>query len=125
MRYLIDTHVLIWWMEGSNRLSENAYSLINDPTSQIFVSVASVWEIVVKKAKKKLHLSQNIERSIKSRGLSMLSIELAHVLETGRLPLYHNDPFDRILIAQARVENSILITSDPKIWKYNLKLIKA
>lgn len=125
MSYLLDTQILIWWMEKSEKLSQNAYNLINDHNNQILISVGSIWEIVIKIAKKRLRLSRNIEHDIKNKGLGSLPIEISHVLKVEDLPLHHSDPFDRILIAQALAENLTLITSDKKIWKYKLKLIKA
>ena len=124
-RYLIDTHILIWWMEKSKRLNKVLFSIINNPQNQIFVSVASVWEIVIKIGKKRLKIPVDIEGDITIRGLRILPIEISHVLHVGKLANYHKDPFDRILVAQAKVENLTLITADEKIWKYTTKVIKA
>lgn len=123
--FLLDTHVFIWWMEKSKKLSNRSYDLINNPKNQIFLSVATVWEMVIKKSKKKLKLTKAIEVGIKTSRFTSLPIETAHVLGVEKLPLHHKDPFDRILISQAKVENLTLISSDQKIWKYNPPLIKA
>ncbi len=125
MRYLLDTHVFIWAMENKKRLPESIKNEIINPDNTIFVSVATIWEIIIKSAKKKLKAPKDIKSDIASSNFQTISIDVEHVLEVKKLPLYHNDPFDRILIAQARTENLTLITSDEKIWKYELSLIKA
>lgn len=125
MRYLIDTHIFIWWMEGSNRLSRNIFNLLNNPQNKVFLSVASVWEVIIKKAKKKLKTPKDVEGGIKASGFIPISVEILHVLGIEKLPMYHDDPFDRIIISQAKVERLTLITADKKIWKYNLPLLKA
>ncbi len=124
MRYLLDTHIFIWWME-EKRLSKTLMDLLGDPRNKIYLSVAAIWEIVIKHSKGKLKISKDIEKGVKNSGFIVLPIETLHVLETGKFPNYHNDPFDRILIAQAKVENLTLITSDKKIWKYKLSFLKA
>lgn len=125
MRYLLDTHIFIWWMEKNRRLPKDIFNLLNNPQNQIFLSVASVWEIVIKKAKKKLKTPKDVEGGIKASGFIAINIEISHVLGVEKLPMYHDDPFDRILISQARVENLTFITSDTKIWKYDLPLLKV
>jgi len=123
--FLLDTQVFIWWMEKNPRLSNELFKLLNDPQDQIFLSVASVWEMVIKKGKKKLKSPKDIEGGVKASGFSTLHIEILHVLGVEKLPSYHKDPFDRILIAQAKIENLTLITSDQKIWKYNIDILKC
>lgn len=125
--FLIDTEIFIWGMENSLSLSSKLKSLLRDPKNQIFLSTASVWEIVIRKAKGTLKVPKNIEESIKKAGFKILSIEISHVLEVEKLPSYqdHRDPFDRMLISQAKAENLTLITSDPKIWKYKVSILKA
>lgn len=124
MRYLIDTHIFIWWMENT-RLSDKLMSLLNDPANRVFLSVASIWEMVIKKAKGRLKIPRDIEGGVKTSRFMVLPIEISHVLGVDKLPHYHHDPFDRILISQAKAERLTLITSDPKIRKYNLSLVKA
>lgn len=112
-------------MERNSRLSKNIFNLLNDPQNKIFLSIASVWEIVIKKAKKKLKTPKDIEGGMKASGFIPINIEMLHVLDLEKLPMYHNDPFDRILIAQSQAENLTLITCDKKIWKYDISLLKA
>lgn len=124
-RFLVDTNIFIWWMEKSNRLGKNIFTLVNDPQNLIFLSVASILEIVIKRAKKKLKIPKDIDTGLRESGFRTLPIEFAHALEFEKLPSYHKDPFDRLLISQARVENLTLITSDEKIWRYDLPVLKA
>ncbi len=122
--YLIDTHIFIWWMENNKRLSKKLYDLLSNPQNQIFLSVVSIWEIVIKQSKNRLNISVDIEKGVKISGFSTLPIEVTHALKIQELPIYHNDPFDRMIIAQAQIENLTLITNDPKIKKYKVKIFK-
>ncbi len=122
MRYLLDTHVFIWWMEKNKRLPDKLMNLINDPQNEVYLSVVNVWEIVIKNAKGKLKSPKDIKGGIQKSSFVLLPIDINHVLEVEKLPDIHKDPFDRILIAQAKVENLTLITSDEKIWKYKQSL---
>lgn len=125
MKYLLDTHIFIWAMENKKKLPERIKNEITNPSNIIFISVATVWEIILKTTKKKLRAPKDITGDIAASNFQLLSIQIEHVLEVKKLPLYHSDPFDRILIAQAKTEDLVLITSDPKIWKYNIALVKA
>lgn len=127
MNYLLDTHGFIWWMEGGKKLPLEIKSVLQDSTKDIFVSVASVWEIVIKKSKGRLKTPKDIEGGITEAGFKILSVEISHALEVEKLPFYpnHKDPFDRMLISQAKVERLTLITSDPKIWKYKINILKS
>ena len=124
MNYLLDTHVFIWAMEVSQKLHQNIKDMISDPNNIIFVSVATIWEIMIKK-RKGLKVPKDILGGIKKSNFVLLPIDISHVLEVEKLPDIHKDPFDRILIAQAKVESLTLITTDQKIWKYKLSLIQA
>lgn len=112
-------------MEENKRLSSGIKSIIDDPINRIFISVIIPWEIVIKIKAKKLHVPINFAESITNGIFEILPVQISHVLGLRKLPLYHKDPFDRILISQTKIENLTLITSDPKIWKYNVSLIKA
>lgn len=125
MSYLIDAHIFIWFMENNKKISPRIKTLLQNPSANVFISIASIWEMVIKQTKGQLKIPKDIEGGIESSGLLILPIEISHVMETGKLPLHHKDPFDRMLIAQALAENLTLVTTDPKIWQYNLPLIKA
>ena len=122
--FLIDTQVFIWWMEKNKRLPEDIYEILNNPKLPIFLSVASIWEIIIKKQKKKLKLPVNLETGIKTSRFNILPIEVADVLQVLKLRLNHNDPFDRILIAQSQARKLTLITNDPKIHSYKGNILE-
>jgi PIN domain nuclease of toxin-antitoxin system len=126
--FLLDTHIFIWAMEENKRLSKDLKSLLINPGNKIYVSVASFWELVIKKTsdkKKKFALNiEEIELATKAAGFEVLPIFTPHILGLVNLPLHHKDPFDRILISQAKIENLALITSDRKILNYDLPLVK-
>ncbi len=125
MRYLIDTHILLWWVEDNKRLKSAVKQILTDPLNSIYVSVVSGLELSIKFQKGKLKLKTALEDCFVKSGFEILNITLPHAYELQKLTLYHKDPFDRILISQAKSENLTLITSDSKIWKYKLSLIKA
>lgn len=107
------------------RLPDDIKSEIKSPKNQIFVSVASIWEIVIKRNLKKIKLSFDLETSIAKASFVVLPIEMSHVLKVQKLPNYHKDPFDRILVAQSRIENLTLISHDQSIWKYDIDVLKC
>lgn len=127
MRYLIDTHIFLWWLNGDKRLKTPIREVIENKENQIIASVINGIEISIKTKRTKIKLSTTIDRMFEISGFKVLDVNLSHVLELDKLSLYknHKDPFDRILISQARVENLTFITSDEKIWKYDLPLLKA
>lgn len=122
MDYLLDTQVFIWWMEENKKLPASVKSIIDDPLNNIFLSVVTPWEIVIKIKAKKLKVPKNFAEFIMNGVFKVMPIQVAHVLGVEKLPSYHKDPFDRILISQATVENLTLVTSDQKFRKYNLSL---
>ena len=124
MRYLIDTQFFIWLMEKSNKIPRSLLDLLGDPQNQIFLSVASIWELIIKKRKKKLKIPKNIKGDVKKSGFSILPIEIEHVMRLEKLPNLHSDPFDRILIAQSNAEDLILVTADGNMRQYNAKFLK-
>jgi PIN domain nuclease of toxin-antitoxin system len=119
--YLLDTHTLLWYLSNSDQLSDKARNIINYE-SNICVSVISFWEIALKKNLGKLSFSSSIieiENLCIKKNIRILPIKSSHLDELSNLPLIHNDPFDRLIIAQAKIENLILITKDKIIPKYN------
>ena len=122
--FLIDTQVFIWWMEENKKLPTDIKSIIDDPLNNIFISVATPWEIVIKIKSRKLKVPKNFAEFIMNGVFKVLPIQINHVIGVRKLPLYHKDPFDRMLIAQAKVENLTLITSDEKILKYKVDVLK-
>jgi len=110
-------------MEKSKQIPSNIYSILDNPQNLVYLSVASIWEIMLKRAKGKIKTSASLE-DVKSRGFIVLPIEASHVLGVEKLPKHHADPFDRLLIAQAQIENLTLITADKKIARYKIDILK-
>ncbi|OGD88877.1 hypothetical protein A3I53_01630 [Candidatus Curtissbacteria bacterium RIFCSPLOWO2_02_FULL_40_13b] len=110
-------------MEKNKRLPSHLINLVQSPENPVFLSVASIWEMVIKKGKGRLKVPKNIEKDVTTAGFSIISIDASHVLGVQELPLYHKDPFDRLLVSQAKVENLTLLTVDPKIKRYDIKTL--
>jgi PIN domain nuclease of toxin-antitoxin system len=127
MKYLLDTHTFLWWNSQSTRLSKVAFSLIQAKANTLLLSLASVWEIQIKLQLGKLNLpaplAEIIERQQTNNNIELLPIHLSHILALHNLPNHHRDPFDRMLIAQAQVENLVLISDDPMFAKYSIEVI--
>lgn len=121
-RFLLDTHVLLWWLDDSAELGPRCRELIADQRNQIYISAATTWEISIKKALGKLEAPDDIDMIVEDEGFSKLPISLYHGQLAGSLPMLHRDPFDRMLIAQAQAEGLILMTSDGNIGQYNVCL---
>ena len=123
--YIIDTHALLWYLRDSSELSERVREII-DNEEQIFTSIASLWEIAIKHSIGKLDLEfsiTQIEELCKQKDISILPIASKHLDELENLPNHHNDPFDRLIICQARTENLTIITRDTIIPKYPVKTV--
>ena len=125
MKYLLDTHVLLWWLDNNPKLSLPVKDTISNPLNMIFVSSVSTWEINIKKSLGKLTVPDNITDIIKQCGFIELPITIDHSCIIGILVPIHQDPFDRMLIAQAIGEDLFLITSDMMIQKYPIATVKA
>ena len=125
MGYLLDTQIFLWWLNDDKKLGEKIKKIIANPQNLVFLSVASAWEIILKLKTKKLRLKTSPRKCFENLEFELLDIKLNHVLESHKLPYHHKDPFDRMLIAQARVEKLSLITSDTKIWQYKAPLVKV
>ena len=125
MNVLLDTHILIWALENNPALSENARNAITAGRNMVFVSSASVWEISVKKSIGKLKVPDNLLEELLAHRFSLLDINAEHAQLAGELPLIHKDPFDRMLVAQAKIEKLTLISVDPHIAKYEVKRLKG
>ena len=122
MKVLVDTHALLWLFDGDSRLSERARSIFLDPGNQLFFSIASLWELCVKLSLEKLVLDRGWFDTLTSEMLanqvSWLAIEAPHCRAVESLDFHHRDPFDRMLIAQAMVENMSVMTRDPHFRQY-------
>jgi len=121
MRLLIDTHLLIWAAEGPERLSAEALSLMADPENLLIFSAASIWEIAIKQSLNRRDFSVDaslIRRGLIESGYEELAISAAHAIAVADLPNIHADPFDRMLVAQARIDGLLLLTADQRLASY-------
>ncbi len=120
MRLLLDTHALLWWLADDPALTREAKSAVADPASAVFVSAATAWEIAIKQALGKLEAPNDLENQIQLNGFEPLSITITHAYSAGTLPRHHDDPFDRMLVAQALVEGLTIVTRDPRLERYGV-----
>lgn len=129
MKLLLDTQCWLWWFAQPERLNEEAIAHIADETNALWLSVASIWEMGIKVAIGKLPLPEPIDSYIPSRMvlLNMRSLEItaSHALQASMLPLHHRDPFDRMLVAQAQMEDMMLVSADPMFRLYNVSMVWA
>lgn len=128
MRILIDTHVFLWLLCDPDRLSINWRSLIEEPSNELYLSIGSLWEIAIKASLKKLSLPIPFrilaEEYVESLGIDMLPITLPHLALVESLPRHHADPFDRLLIAQAVVEQLSVMSVDSRFGNYPVTLVQ-
>ena len=126
MRLLLDTHAFLWWVADDSRLTSRARRAITD-AEECRLSVASCWEMAIKVSLGKLTVRQAVGRFVPEQlalnGFEILSIELDHTARVAALPFHHRDPFDRLLIAQALVEDLAVVSSDPAFKRYGVKRV--
>ena len=125
MRILIDTHVFIWWTSDSQKLSFTVYNLLTSPKTQVILSVVSIWEMQIKLSLGKLQLKtalpELVEDEVKQNKIELLPLDLSHIYALSNLPNHHRDPFDRLLIAQAKSEELVIISIDEKFDGYDIE----
>ncbi len=128
MKILIDTHIFIWFSQDSNQLSRSASALLRNPDNEIFLSMASAWEIQIKVDIQKLALPLPLLELIalqrQTNNLQILPIELSHIYALGALPMHHRDPFDRLLIAQSNAEAMPLLSADAIFDRYDAQILR-
>ena len=125
MRLLLDTHALLWWLADDPVLSSQARGAIADRANLVAVSAASAWEISIKRALGKLVAPDDLETQVEANDFVALPITLAHGLAAGSLPRHHDDPFDRMLVAQAQAEGFAVVTRDTRLARYGIDLLPA
>lgn len=126
MRVLLDTHVLIWYLEGNQNLSRSHREIIVNSETMVLVSIVSLWELAIKTGLGKLTISRSFTEILKQlsrQSIDILDIEPGHVLQVTTLPHHHGDPFDRMIIAQSIVEFLPIITHDQVFSSYGIKVI--
>ncbi|MEJ5301322.1 MAG: type II toxin-antitoxin system VapC family toxin [Thermodesulforhabdaceae bacterium] len=127
MKLLLDTHTFIWWDSEPAKLSPQALALCQDRQNVLLLSVVSVWEMQIKlqlgKLRLALPLREIVESQRRTNNIEILPVTLEHALTLENLPAHHKDPFDRLLIAQAIVEEAALVSADPNIAKYVVQVV--
>lgn len=121
MKYLIDTHTFLWFIEGSTQLSEFPKSLVENENNEIYVSIISLWEISIKTSLNKLSVKgeyESIVFDIEKNDIDILPMTFAHTIQQNKLPHIHKDPFDRMILSQATVENINIISRDEVFDEY-------
>jgi PIN domain nuclease of toxin-antitoxin system len=119
---LLDTHVILWWLTDDLALSDEVKTRLDDEPD-VYVSPASLWEVTIKQSIGKLSEPIDVAEEIRDSGFRELPITFHHAIAAGRLPLIHRDPFDRMLVAQARCEGLTLASRDPHIQRYDVALL--
>lgn len=125
MKLLLDTHVLLWALASPERLSDKARAAIVEPRHAVFVSAASSWEIEIKRALGKLRAPPDLERQLKDRRFVELPVRVRHTEALRDLPPLHRDPFDRMLVAQALVDDLTLVSADEQLRAYSVRTLPA
>jgi len=125
MRLLIDSHALLWWLEGGERLSAEAREAIMSRHNEVAVSVASLWELAIKQSLGKLRIDADLREHVRHNNFTELPVLGEHASAVRTLPRHHGDPFDRLLIAQARCEGLTLVTRDRHLASYDVPVLKA
>ncbi|HWG85329.1 MAG TPA: type II toxin-antitoxin system VapC family toxin [Deinococcales bacterium] len=122
MRLLLDTHVFLWWVGDDERLSGPARDAISHEDNTVLVSVASAWEIAIKASQGRLEVPEDVAAFVRSQAaqndFQLLPVHLSHAAAVRELPWHHRDPFDRMLVAQAIVEEATLVTNDAYVQQY-------
>lgn len=121
--YLLDTHILLWWLSDDKKLAPKIKDVISDANNTIIVSTVTILEIIIKKSLKKLDAPDDLKEVIELNNFIILPMTIDHALLIERLPHIHYDPFDRLLIAQTIIEDLIFITDDKIIRKYEVKCL--
>lgn len=127
MRLILDTHAFLWWITDDAQLSARARDVIKNSENELFLSVASAWEMAIKVQLQRLELPDRPDRFIPHQltrnSIQPLPIQMSHALHVTRLPAIHRDPFDRLIVAQSIVEKMAIVTRDANIAKYKVKTI--
>lgn len=124
MRYLLDTHTLLWARAAPARLSEEARAVFESNDTVLYVSMATLWECAIKRSIGRLELPDNFYEIV-ADDYEILGIELSHLVAYAELPMHHRDPFDRLLVVQAQLGDLTLLSRDANIAKYDVSIMTA
>jgi PIN domain nuclease of toxin-antitoxin system len=125
MTLLLDTHAFLWWLDDPQLLSKAARKAVGDGRNTVYISAAIIWEISIKRSLGKLDAPVDLDAAMSANRFLSLPVTIPHALVVGTLPEHHRDPFDRLLIAQARHEGFKLVSRDPHIPRYGVPHIVA
>ncbi len=125
MQLLLDTHVLLWSLAGDERLGARAADVIEDGRNVVYVSAASIWEISIKRSLGKLRVPGDVLAQVDAASFTRLPISFEHADAVAALPDLHTDPFDRMLVAQARADRLVVVTHDPLVLQYGIETIEV
>ena len=125
MILLLDAHALLWWLDDRPTLVASARATIADPANDVLVSAATVWELGIKRALGKLHVTADVRGAIDRAGFSGLPITLEDAKSAAELPLHHRDPFDRMLVAQAQRLDAVIVSCDRAFAAYGVPILQA
>jgi PIN domain nuclease of toxin-antitoxin system len=125
LRLLLDSHVVLWWLDGDETLSHEVFMAIEEIAEEVLVSAATVWELEIKRAKGKVSSPLDLIERIENDGFLFLDVTAEHGLDAARLPRHHGDPFDRVLVAQAQAEAAVLVTDDEQLREYAVPVMPA
>ena len=124
MKFLLDTHALLWWLADDDQLGSRAREVVADPANDILVSMVSLWEIVVKVRVGKLQADiGEIIDAVQREGFTVLNVGMAHLVTLAGLPMHHRDPFDHLLIAQAMTEDATFVSEDRNAARYPVRMV--
>ena len=124
MRLLVDTHVLLWWLADDDRLPEGPRDAVNT-AQEVRLSTASVWEIAIKRKIGRLQVPEHYLEAVDAGEIDLLPITAQHAEIAGALPRHHDDPFDRMLVAQAKTDDLTLVTADRRLTEYDVPVLLA
>jgi len=125
MQYLLDTHIILWWFTDPKKINLKAQKIIRDKSNNIFLSSVSFWEMAIKKSLGRLVFPHNLLEVVAAENFKILPVMPEEGLGVADLPLLHSDPFDRLLIIQAKLHDLIILTRDSIFEKYPVITIKA
>ncbi|HUA75767.1 MAG TPA: type II toxin-antitoxin system VapC family toxin [Solirubrobacteraceae bacterium] len=122
MRLLPDTHALLWLLDDDPRLGKRAARLLTDPANEVLLSAAVVWEVAIKRSLEKLVAPDGFASLLLDAGASSLAVTVEHAWAVQSLPWHHRDPFDRLLVAQAKLERAVLVSGDERMSAYDVRV---
>ena len=123
MRLLLDTHAALWWPAGDERFGEEAAAQLSDEATEVLLSAAVMWEVAIKRSLGKLRAPAEFASTLITAGARALPVTLDHAAAVERLPWHHRDPFDRLLVAQARLEEATLVSGDAALRPYDVPIL--